>query len=262
MADTLSRLGARFADPIFDDDGAVRKETIEEATRLFIDGKLMSRHGDDDDAIFSVPEERRIAIEYYKNNILHFFVPSAMIAAVVTRSDGEPLSETLLRERVRQLSRLFKFEFMYRADSTFEGIFDDALSQMLDAEELERVADRIQVADGAPGQRVVSYAMMLRTYFETYRLAVRGVGVLLDGPMGKKEWIKRTMTLGQRMYLRGDLEQRESLSKMRIEGALEALKDLNVLRVRDSNTLFLGEAIDGPATLEELENNLAVGRRV
>jgi len=261
MADALTRLGARFADPILDAEGAVRPETIEEATGLFMDGKLMTRHGDAEEAIFSIPEERRIAVEYYKNNVLHFFVPSAMIAAAVMASDGEPLGETRLRERVRQLSRLFKYEFMYRADATFDDIFEDALTQMLTAGELERVADRIQPADGPGGERVVVYAMMLRTYFETYRLAVRGVGALLDGTMGKKEWMKRTMALGQCMYLAGELELRESLSKMRLETSIKALKDLGVLRFPDTNELGIGEAIDGPATLEELEARLEAGTR-
>jgi glycerol-3-phosphate O-acyltransferase len=261
MSETLDRLGARFATTILREDGTVREDTIQEATRLFMDGKLMTRHGEGDDAIFTIPEERRIAVEYYKNNILHFFVPSAMIAAAVLTGSEEALTAKILRERVRKLSRLFKFEFMYRADATFDEIFEDALAQMLAAGELERVVDRIQPAEGEAGERVTNYAMMLRTYFETYRLAVRGATVLLDETMGRKEWVKRTLSVGQRMYLAGELELRESLSKMRLETAIEALKDLGVLRYPEANVLAIGEAIDGPATLEELEAQLAAGTR-
>ncbi|RLB53650.1 MAG: hypothetical protein DRJ42_11300, partial [Deltaproteobacteria bacterium] len=263
MSDTLGRLGARFAGPILDSKGVVRKETIEAATRLLMDGKLMTRHGDaeGDDAIYSVPEERRIAVEFYKNNILHFFVPSAMIAATLVNGAGEPLSEAVARERVRQLSRLFKYEFMYRADATFDDIFDDALRQMLEAGEVERVAGRIQPADGDAGARVATYAMMLRTYFETYRLAVRGAGALLDQPMARKDWVKRTLVLGNRLYQTGELELRESLSKMRLETALKGLKDLDVIRNADGNEIAIGRAIDGPATLEELEAQLRTGGR-
>ena len=261
ISEVLDRLGARFATTIRDEDGKVRKDTIEEATRLFMDGKLMTRHGEGEEAIFTIPEERRIAVEYYKNNILHFFVPSAMIAAAVLTSGGEPLTEPMLRERVRKLSRLFKYEFMYRADATFDEIFDDALAQMLAEGELERVVDRIQPAEGDAGELLSIYAMMLRTYFETYRLAVRGATDLLDDTMGKKEWVKRTLATGQRMYLAGDLELRESLSKMRLDTAINALKDLGVLRFPDANELGIGEAIDGPATLEELEAQLAAGTR-
>jgi glycerol-3-phosphate O-acyltransferase len=123
------------------------------------------------------------------------------------------------------------------------------------------VVDRIQTAEGEAGERVAVYAMMLRTYFETYRLAVRGATVLLDDTMGRKEWVKRTLSLGQRMYLAGELELRESLSKMRLETAIDALKDLGVLRYPEANVLGIGEAIDGPATLEELEAQLAAGTR-
>ena len=43
--------------------------------------------------------------------------------ALLAAPDSERgrVSEPLLRERVQRLSRLFKFEFMFRADATFDG---------------------------------------------------------------------------------------------------------------------------------------------
>lgn len=252
----LDQLGARVASSIRTESGELRPDTVAEGVSLFLDGKLLTRHDTGDEAIYAIPEERRIALEYYKNNILHFFVPSALISAALLVGDHEPVSVHALRERVRQLSRLFKYEFMYRADATFDEIFDDALKGMLDAGELERIADHVRPAEGAPAERVAVYAEMLRTYFESYRLAVRASRQLLAAPLPRKEWMKRTLSLAQRMYLAGEIELRESISKSRLENALQALRDLGLVRFGEAETLERGAEVDEDQ-IREVDQKLA-----
>ena len=98
---------------------------------LFLDAKLMTTTEAGGERVHAVPDERRIALEYHKNTVLSFFVPQALISNALSVEDG-PLEVSTLRERVERLSRLFKYEFMYRADATFDEIFDDALQTMLD----------------------------------------------------------------------------------------------------------------------------------
>jgi len=258
-ADALQRMDARFARSICDDQGKVRVATLEEAVSLFLDGKLLTRvdEGEGQDAIYSVPEERRIALEYYKNNILSFFVPSALISAALRAGGDEPVTRAILEQRVRQLSRLFKYEFMYRADAEFEKIFEDAVAQMLEAGEIEEMADRLRPAEGGRGEILDTYAAMIRTYFETYRLGVRGLEMLSEGQMTRKDWLKKTLGLGQRMYLAGELELGERLSKARLENALRALRDHGLVKSGDLDSLVLGEEAGGVEGLRELEQRLA-----
>jgi glycerol-3-phosphate O-acyltransferase len=257
MTRTLERMGARFANSLLDDNGKLREGTMVEATRLFIDGKLITRDGEGEDAIYGVPDERRMALEYYKNNVLHFFVPSALISAAIVAGGGEPTGVEKLRHRVRQLSRLFKYEFMYRADATFDEIFDDALAEMLRAGELERLADRIRPVDGEGSEMIVFYAEMIRTYFESYRLAVRGATMVLDRSVSRKEWVKKTLATGRRMYLEGEIELHESLSKLRLDNAVRSLKDLGLVRFLEGDLLGPGEEAPDRETLEQVEARLA-----
>jgi glycerol-3-phosphate O-acyltransferase len=259
LADALRRLGARFARSIFAGGEDVRPDTIAEAIELFVDGKLMTvaEAEDAEEPIYSVPEERRIALEYYKNNILHFFVASALISAGLLAKGGEAVSRHTLRERVLALSRLFKYEFMYRADADFEEIFDDALGKMIAAGEVMQIADTVRAADGDTARNVTTYAMMVRTYFETYRLAIRGLELLENGSMSRKDWLKKTLALGQRMYLAGELELRESLSKARLESTLRSLRDHQLLATEDEDTLSMGKEAGGVNGLRTLEQRLA-----
>jgi glycerol-3-phosphate O-acyltransferase len=228
LRDVLRRLGARLA-PTLDDEGPVNTRALEEAVGLLRDGKLVTQHGEGKDAVYTVPEERRLALEYYKNNILHFFVPSALISAALLVEGKEPVSEHTLRERVRKVSRLFKYEFMYRADRDFDEIFDDALEAMLRAGEVERFVDRVRVADGKVGARLEVYAVMVRPYFEAYLVAARGAAELVEEGLPRKDWLKRTLALGQRLYLAGEIEERESISQPKFENAITALKDHELL---------------------------------
>ncbi len=257
LLEMLDALGARIAGTIRDGTGGVRDDILREAVSLFLDGKLLTRHDTGDEAIYAVPEERRIGLEYYKNTILHFFVPSALIASALVVSGHQPISVGTLRERVRQLSRVFKYEFMYRADATFGEIFDDALAHMLEVGELERIADHVRPAEGPLALRLPLYREMLRTYFESYRLAARASKVLLEETTSRKDWIKRALALGQRMYLAGEIEQRESLSKSRLEGALLALRDHGLVRFAQNDGLRAGAQMRDEGDVREAEQKLA-----
>jgi glycerol-3-phosphate O-acyltransferase len=257
LRNVLRRMGARLA-PTIDGDGPVSRAALNEAIDLLRDGRLISQHGDGDEAIYTVPEERRLAVEYYKNNILHFFVPSALISAALRVERGEPVSEHALRERVRKLSRLFKYDFMYRADRDFDQIFDDALKSMLQANEVERLVDRIKPGEGANAERLATYAVMIQPYFEAYLLAAKG---MLDVPSEgreRRDWIKRTLALGQRLYLAGELEDREAISKPKLENALTALKDHGLLKLSAKGHVEVGDEANAVGDfIDQLKKYLA-----
>ncbi|MCA9582975.1 MAG: 1-acyl-sn-glycerol-3-phosphate acyltransferase, partial [Myxococcales bacterium] len=112
LARTLEDLGARFARTLQGPSSSIRLDTVEEATRLFLDGKLIARHERSGEVRFTVPDERRIALEYYKNNLLHFFVPAALISAALLKP-GTGRTVAMVRAQVDELSRLFKYEFLF-----------------------------------------------------------------------------------------------------------------------------------------------------
>jgi glycerol-3-phosphate O-acyltransferase len=280
LLEALRRQGARVADALVAEDGVtLREDTLDQALGLFYDAKLVREaEATGGEAIYRVSDQRRLALEYYKNNLLHFFVPSALISAALLRGEGT-LSLAELRERVRWLSRLFKYEFMYRADAPFERIFDEAVATMIEAGEIEREggivgsagsaadgpsksagsaadgpvgsagsaaddagddAATMRVGRGEPGRHLEVYAVMLGSYLEAYHLAARAAESLDEGGTDRKSWLKKTLSLGQRMYLAGEIEHREAISKDKLEGALSSLKDLQVVKLGPENAVARG----------------------
>lgn len=235
----LERKGARVAQSLRDDEGKLRQSTLDEALGLLVSSRLVRRAAaaiEGADAVYQVPSERRLALEYYKNNIIHFFVPSALIAAGF-RSEYE-LTFSELEVRVRELSRLFKYEFMFRADTSFDAIFADEVEAMVEAGELEREGELIRIRRGR-SEHVRRYARMIDSYFDAYRLALDSVRRLADdGAQGRKDWVRRSLALGQRAYLAGEIDRREALSKPKLEMALKLFKDRKIVRFGADNLVF------------------------
>lgn len=254
---SLDRLGAPVARHVRGSDGGVRADVVREAIALFTDAKLISRHNTDQEPVYSITDQGRMALEYYKNNILHFFVASALISSALMADEGEPMDDATLRERVQELSRLFKYEFMYRADAPFDEIFEDALDMMKSAGEVERVEGRIRVAGGSGGTMVQLYAEMLRTYFESYLVTTRSASAVIDEPVSQKDLIKHTLALGDRMQLVGALDLRESVSKSKLENALLALRDRGLIRFGKDELIEPGPEANGRDDFKELEQRLA-----
>ena len=252
---TLDTMHARIAHQLRIGEGRIREDTIDEALHLFLDARLIIAHDTGPEPIYTIHSERRIALEYYQNTIIHFFVPRALISAALLVDTEEWVDIARLNDRVQQLSRVFKHEFMYRTDGTFDEIFQDALRDMVTDGEVEVRDGYAQATEGAMRLRLARYAAMLQTFFESYLLALRGAEIVLDGPIPKKDWYKRTLALGQQMYLAGEIERRESLSKLKLETALKALQDYRLIQVND-DTLERGEGVESVADLHALEPKL------
>src|SRR6185503_11132549 len=117
----------------------------------------------------------------------------------------------------------------------------------------ERLVDRVRPADGARGERIRLYALMLRSYFEAYLLAAKGLLNLPAEGVQRKDWFKRTLAMGQRLYLAGELENRESLAKPKLETALSALRDHGLVTLSAKGAL---EPPESPAALESFIEQL------
>jgi glycerol-3-phosphate O-acyltransferase len=255
LMQTLEQLGARVAHQLRVGDGRIRQDTIEEAVALFLDARLIVAHDTGPEPIYTIDSERRIALEYYQNTIIHFFVPRALIAAGLLVDKEQWVDIPRLNDRVQQLSRLFKHEFIFRTDATFDEIFEDTLDGMAADGEVEIRDGHAQATEGLTRLRLERYAVMLQTFFESYLLALRGAEIVLDGPIPKKDWYKRTLALGQQMYLAGEIERRESLSKLKLETALKALQDYQLVQL-NADILERGEGVESVADLHALEPKL------
>jgi glycerol-3-phosphate O-acyltransferase len=273
LAQMLHRFGARFTPSTLRTNGVVevREEALREALELFIragnveahhpgapvgDGAAAARPHAGPDAIYVLPPDARLSLDISKNIVVHFFVSRALIATALLASRGGSLAVAVLRERVQALSRLFKHEFMFRADATFDQIFEDELRAMAKDGEIERVGETVAARGDGGREQLELYARILASFVEGYRVAARGLTSLLRGPLSLKDVTKRAMTIGERMFLAGEIERREAVTRATLENAYAAFVDQGYLQRKDGK-LALPESYDSESAVRTIESRIA-----
>ncbi len=210
-----------------------------------------------EDAVYLVPDDARLSLALSKNIIVHFFVARALVATALLapppeRSGGDGMPVTAVQDRVQALSRLFKYEFLFRADTSFEEIFTQTLAAMADDGELAIVDGTVHVTPGDGAVQVALYAELVRSFLESYRIAARGLGVLLRGPVPLKDVTKRALALGERMFLGDEILRREAVSRPVLENACAAFVDQGYL-TRSDGKIALAASYSTPDAVKTIE---------
>lgn len=256
-------------------DGELRDEAVCDAVKMFLEAEVLEvehpgeapveneRREDrtGEGAFYRIPERKRIELDTSKNIIIHFFVERALVSMAMLMRPGLNAPEATVRERVRKLSELFKHEFRFRADAPFDVIFEETLQAMKRDGEIDRTVDgQLDAGDGRDGWSgrtwLRTYVSILRSFVEGYRIAARGLTTLLKGPMSEKDVLKKSLALGQRMYLSGEIERYEALSKPILQNALAAFKDEGYVQVRE-NKLQLTASFSSPEAVRAIEGRIA-----
>lgn len=253
------RLGARATPSLVRSSGALREDAIRDAARVYVRGDLIKQHVpgdtltgeqkkrardyDGDDVIYTVPDNTRIVLDIAKNMIVHLFVDRALVSVALLAphaGGGPPIPRAELRERVLSLSRLFKIEFTFRADASFDQIFEETLRDMCEHGELALTGEGGALVGFGPGHsglegrgHVTFYAAVLRNFLESYRIAARALRALVKGPMSAKDLVAKALRIGEQMFLGAEIERAEAVSGPVIENAVAAFVEQGYLARRE-----------------------------
>jgi glycerol-3-phosphate O-acyltransferase len=100
------------------------------------------------------------------------------------------------------------------------------------------------------------YARLLENFVDGYRVAARGLGALLKGPLALKDVIKRAIPTGERMFLAGEIARREAVSRPLLENAYASFVDQGYLS-RNSGKLALTESYATQSAVGTIEARIA-----
>jgi glycerol-3-phosphate O-acyltransferase len=269
LLSVASRNGARSSPALTNQAGRVRAESLREAVQMFVDADLVEVHHPDDPvgkahdpgetASYVVVPARRLLLDVSKNIIVHFFVERALVASALLAAPQNSEQTLWVRDRVQALSRLFKFEFRFRADRPFEKIFDETLAAMLKDGELVHESGALLIGPGRDGWSgldwLLLYAAVLRNFLEGYWVAARALSELVKAPLAEKDLLKRGIALGNRAFLAGEIERSEAVSKSILANAFQAFVDHGFLAMRD-NKLDLADAFASDSGAREVAERL------
>ena len=206
---------------------------VREAMNSFVGDKLVRTDQAKGETMFLPVDERRVQLAYYKNTLMNLVAPRALVTCAVLRG-GEDRSETAVGARALFLSRLLKFEFIYRVDARFETIFSETVDRLVGAGLLAREAGALRPASAAAIPTLEFLADLLRDYLQSYLLAALTLeDVAKSGPMDRKVFVRAALETGRLEFLSGRLDAAEAISRTTLENALAYLLDQRVLEERE-----------------------------
>jgi glycerol-3-phosphate O-acyltransferase len=262
----LRRREARISSTLADNPAGIMDLSIREALQMFIDAQLLdnaqSSHGSSGSStsVYKIVESKRVQLDTSKNIIIHFFVQQGLIACALDRQDEGQILPTpveKVRQRVLWASRVFKHEFRFRADASFDEVFDGTVEFLCQEGHLLLAEEAISPGKGEAGWSgqdwLDAYRAILAAVFEGYLVAVHSLGRLFGGPRTEKDLVKGGLSEGDRLRQEGKIRRREAVSKPVILNAYHSLTELGYIQSR-AGKLELSETYKSRDALDELES--------
>jgi glycerol-3-phosphate O-acyltransferase len=266
LMERARQAGGRLSAAVVDDKGGLDVEALDRAIELLArDGDIEVRASQQSgafdvksgrplDEIYTVPEERRPRLAYYRNNALHLYVADGLVAlALLGAAKRGLVSVEELRERTLRVSRLLKLEFTYRVGETFETIFDQTLQGLKSAGLIGSATHGVHPAPGA-APRLALLAGQVTDFVESYLVAARGLEAL-TAPMSDKDLVKRIHDLGEKMFFTGEVRRREACVRANYTNAVAYFKERGIVVEKDKK-LALAPGVDARRTAAEIADLL------
>ncbi|MBW2702069.1 MAG: 1-acyl-sn-glycerol-3-phosphate acyltransferase [Deltaproteobacteria bacterium] len=199
-----------------------------EATARFSHDGLVTMQDTGLELVFTPVERKRLALDYYRNNLIHHFVPAAILLTAVDSFTVDAVPLQALSDRIRELSRLFKHEFLFRSEKHFTEVVESSLSELEDEGILKRDGDF--VLRPAEGKELRNFlGVILQHFLEAGWLTLQALKLLSQGPMHEKDLLSKALQLGDHLYVQGEILLQESISRAIIKNFVKLFEERGLL---------------------------------
>ncbi len=188
---------------------------------------------------FELEDRNRRQLDYYKNAILHHFLPYCFVAAAVLCT-GKPLNsmEEILKE-VEFLKKFFRQEFVFLPEEDLSQRVQDTLEGMVEHGLLWRSG----MGYSAPAGRrpeLLALARLVQGYFESYFVVGSSLKHLARRRLSQRVFLWRIRLNGARLYRSGRVRVPEALSEANYLNAIEFLVQEKILVRQTEGTVREG----------------------
>ncbi len=229
--DYLTARGVTFS-KTFKSYDSIIDDTLRDLERSKLIEKLKDEDDNLEEEVFTVEDGKRITLEYYKNNIIHFLLPAAFVSTSILAQQTFRFSFTRIVEDVAFLKDFFKTEFVYDNDVTDTRLINDVLDIFTKLECLHPLDqdDQPYILSHKGLKAADFFHGLIRNYFEGYWVVLRAFRYLQKKQYPEKELVKKMMSLGEKALKLGLIERPESISKILFGDALKYYVEKGVVQ--------------------------------
>jgi glycerol-3-phosphate O-acyltransferase len=231
--DYLLDTGARLSKTLRSFDTLI-EETLRDFERSKLIGKLKDEDDDLEEEVYTIDDNKRLALEYYKNNLIHFLISAAFVSSSILAQQTFRFSRAQLLEDVAFMKDFFKFEFVYDNEINNEQLVDGVLGSFEKLGWLHRVSENDQPYILAHKGLRAAYAFqgLLQNYFEGYWLVLRAFRFLQKKLYSEKDFVKKVLNLGQKALKLELIERPEAISNIMFANAIKYYLEKGLIEKR------------------------------
>jgi glycerol-3-phosphate O-acyltransferase len=218
------------------------EKTLQDSLTLMEKSKWLELIADEDETdeeerIYTIDDSNRLQLEYYKNNIIHFFLPAAYISSAILTKEAFEFDLQGIEDDLIFFRDFFKFEFVYDADENLKETIDQVIAYYMSERfiiEVNSQESRFRIT--RQGLIVLTcFASLLRSYFESYWIVLRATKYLTKKSYSEKDFLKKITSLGNKLYKLEVIERFESISRITFENGIKFFCEKGIIKKSDTH---------------------------
>jgi glycerol-3-phosphate O-acyltransferase len=229
LLDFLQQHEVPLASMLIDPAATVQEALMSLAGRKIV-ATLEGLDGDEE-AFYFVDDDKKMELEYYKNSIIHFFIPHAFVATSLLAGDDEMKAEASIVEDYEFMERLFRNEFIFEKRENLRHRVNVVLSDFEGAGFLSRPDGKGFRVTKRGFDKLRIWAALVKTFIESYWIAAKTMSQ--EKAQGKEgNPLKRMDYLGRRFHKLGVIDHIGALSQPNFKNALRFINE-DILNTKD-----------------------------
>ncbi|MBW1829559.1 MAG: 1-acyl-sn-glycerol-3-phosphate acyltransferase, partial [Deltaproteobacteria bacterium] len=204
------------------------EETVDETISILLSRKILNslEEAEDGEIFYYVNEEKRKALEYYKNSIIHFFVSHSFVAVSLLSGTEDKMTDQDILLNYGFLKNLFKNEFIYDEETDFYNEIERVIRDFLNAGYIvKRNGETAYGLTRMGYEELPVWAAFSKTFIESYWVAVRSYIQMGKDIPKRNDLLKNMSQLGLRYYKIGFIDHVEGVSQINFENALRTIRE-------------------------------------
>ncbi len=181
-----------------------------------------------DETVYVLNENHRLRLDYYKNHILHYFVPTSIVALAFSSLGKERVSVEEVKRRAKGLDEIFDFEIIHSPKESFNLQFEHAC-ELLTSHGILAIEEDEFVKTEKTDKNLHLFGRLISNFLESYWVVASSLHYLVEKRLSEKKFLKIVLDEGKKMVLIGALERGEAYSKNNFQNALKYFQHRGVL---------------------------------
>ncbi len=241
-------------------------QAMDKAVALFVREEMIAVDGAgqgaaaQNEAIYTLQAEKRLSMDYYKNMIVHYFLPVAFVGLSAFTTSDNSITFATLSGDYAFLKKLFRHEFIFDDERSDADEIRQSLAYLqtrgyVDYEEDGTTPIPVRLING--GKEVLkTFAGLLQTHLESYWLVTRSISLIEHQGREEKDWLREIRRLGLKFYKDGEIRRYESLSQQNFQGALRFLTEAGLISPMEKETRKIYQVCGSPEILDDIRRRI------